>query len=319
MNHQGHTHWDHEVHARPPTIANQTGSGAGQRTLQCRRKSPQPAPRGRERHKVMQTGTGQVLDESNRGLNTVSMPADRTQANQGVGKIPKPISASLWDTHARKHGKVLSRMASGQTGVKLLIQENDRPQYLMVYTDGSVTKDQSGWSFTVKQGATTIHWWRQCGLYGLNLYFGNGSGSSHPCPPLDCLKRRQSDHACHHRHRFNELATESDSGMGSPDWNVSMVDIHLRQLPWVYCPGHAGVKGNDRADSWRAKQPSQVACFSEDQKCWGAWDTTCGHKAKDITPSIAWRRKARKEEALDDAPWKDERRLSSIRRTMEPF
>ena len=25
-----------------------------------------------------------------------------------------------------------------------------------VYTDGSVTKDQSGWGFTVKQGATTI-------------------------------------------------------------------------------------------------------------------------------------------------------------------
>ena len=24
--------------------------------------------------------------------------------------------------------------------------------------------------------------------------------------------------------------------------------IHLRKLLWVYCPGHAGVKGNDRAD-----------------------------------------------------------------------
>ena len=28
-NHQGHTHWDHEVHARPTTNANQTESGAG--------------------------------------------------------------------------------------------------------------------------------------------------------------------------------------------------------------------------------------------------------------------------------------------------
>ena len=27
-----------------------------------------------------------------------------------------------------------------------------------------------------------------------------------------------------------------------------MVDIHLRKLLWVYCPGHAGGKGNDRAD-----------------------------------------------------------------------
>ena len=43
------------------------------------------------------------------------------------------------------------------------------------------------------------------------------------------------------------------SGMGSPDWNVSMVDIHLRKLLWVYCPGHAGVKGNDRADRLAGK------------------------------------------------------------------
>ena len=36
-------------------------------------------------------------------------------------------------------------------------------------------------------------------------------------------------------------------------------------------------------------------------------NTTCGHKAKDITPSIAWRREALKEEALDDLPCKGHR------------
>ena len=41
--------------------------------------------------------------------------------------------------------------------------------------------------------------------------------------------------------------------MGSPDWNVLMVDIHLRKLLWVYCPGHAGLKGNDRADRLTGK------------------------------------------------------------------
>ena len=70
---------------------------------------------------------------------------------------------------------------------------------------------------------------------------------------------------------------------------------------------------------WQAKQPSQMACFLEDPKCWGAWYTTCGHKAKDITPSIAWKREAWKEEALDDLPWKDERGPSLIRRTLELF
>ena len=32
-----------------------------------------------------------------------------------------------------------------------------------------------------------------------------------------------------------------------------MVDIHLQNLLWVYCPGHAGVKGNDRADRLAGK------------------------------------------------------------------
>ena len=41
----------------------------------------------------------------------------------------------------------------------------------------------------------------------------------------------------------------------------------------------------------RERWPWQMVCVPEDLKCWGAWDTTCGHKAKDITPSITWRRK----------------------------
>ena len=35
--------------------------------------------------------------------------------------------------------------------------------------------------------------------------------------------------------------------MGNPDWNVSMVDVHLRKHLWLYCPGHAGVMGTNQA------------------------------------------------------------------------
>ena len=79
----------------------------------------------------------------------------------------------------------------------------------------------------------------QCCLYSLNLQLDNRHGSSHPR-----LIASRGD-TCHHPHRFNELATQI--GMGSLDWNVSMVDIHLWKLLWVYCPRHAWVKGNDRA------------------------------------------------------------------------
>ena len=46
-----------------------------------------------------------------------------------------------------------------------------------------------------------------------------------------------------------------------------VVDIHRRKLLWVYCPGHARMKGKTEQIDWRAKQPSQVACVSEDLKC----------------------------------------------------
>ena len=71
----------------------------------------------------------------------------------------------------------------------------------------------------------------------------------------------------------------------------------------------------------QSKQPSQVACASERLKCWGARNTTCGQNAKDVTPSIALWRKAHKEEALGDLPWKDENGpcISPIRRTLELF
>jgi len=107
----------------------------------------------------MQTGMGQVLDGSNRGLNTASMPADRTQANQGVERYPNGFRR-LYETLLPENlGKHCREWPAGkpESEIKLLIQENSKPQGRIVYTDGSVTKDQSGWGFTVKQDATTIH------------------------------------------------------------------------------------------------------------------------------------------------------------------
>ena len=105
----------------------------------------------------------------------------------------------------------------------LLIQENSRPQDLIVHTDGSVTKDQSGWGFTVKQGATTIH--EDSATYIIYSLLTDSMS----------------------------LLQNKESGMGSQDWNVLMVDIHLQKLLQVYCPGHAGMKGNDRADRLAGK------------------------------------------------------------------
>ena len=72
-----------------------------------------------------------------------------------------------------------------------------------------------------------------------------------------------------------------------------MFDIHLRKILWVYCPGHAGVKGNDRADRLAEKanitgglrlgRPEVVRSLGHYLRA--------HKKAKDITPSVAWGRR----------------------------
>ena len=39
-----------------------------------------------------------------------------------------------------------------------------------------------------------------------------------------------------------------ESGMGCPDLHTAMHSLRLQSLQWIYCPGHAGVSGNERAD-----------------------------------------------------------------------
>ena len=54
----------------------------------------------------------------------------------------------------------------------------------------------------------------------------------------------QPTHAISCRRLLQKVKSE----MESPDWNVSVVDIHLPKFLRMYCPRHAGVKGNVRAD-----------------------------------------------------------------------
>ena len=47
------------------------------------------------------------------------------------------------------------------------------------------------------------------------------------------------------------LLLKVQAGMGSPEWHSAMTSLQLWRLLWVCCPGHAGVRGNDRVD-WLA-------------------------------------------------------------------
>ena len=202
-----------------------------------------------------------------------------------------------------------------ESEIKLDIQENSKPQDLKVYTDGSVTKtSQGGASLSSK---VRLPSWRQCGLYGINLQLDSRGGSSHPGPPLDCLKRWQTTHAT--LTDSMSLLQKVKSAIGSPDWNVSMADIHLRKLLWVYCLGHAEVKGNDRADRMACKAVLSSDLLLERSEVSRSlrhylWAQSQGYQTIDRLEERGVERGSARRSYL-----KGQRAPSSVRRTLEPF
>ena len=98
---------------------------------------------------------GQVMDGSSRGVNTAtaSVPVSELNQNKEWEKYPnrfRHLYEKLLPENLRRHCREWPT-GKADSEIKQLIQENSKPQDLIVYSDGSVevTNDQSGWGFTV--------------------------------------------------------------------------------------------------------------------------------------------------------------------------
>ena len=127
-------------------------------------------------------------------------------------------------------GRQCREWPAGKTDseIRILIQENSKPQDLIVYTDGSVTKNQSGWGFTVKQGATTIHEDSAAYKVSTSSLTMEMEAVTHALRWIASRGDSQTTHAIILTDSMS-LLQKVKSGMGRPDWHVSMFDIHLRK------------------------------------------------------------------------------------------
>ena len=114
---------------------------------------------------------------------------------------------------------------------------------------------------------------------------------------------------------YKKWKVEWEAKTGMCRWSRSTLESSCR----LYCPGHAGVKGNDRADRLAGKATLTSGLLLGRSEVLRSLSHYLRAQIQDITPSIAWSREAWKEEALDDLPSRDQRRPSSVRRTLEPF
>ena len=76
---------------------------------------------------------------------------------------------------------------------------------------------------------------------------------------------------------------------------VSMVDIHLRKLLWMYCLGHDGVKGNDPADTLAGKATFTGLLLGKSEVLRSLRQYL---RAQSQGPSIAWRRGSARRSSL---------------------
>ena len=97
--------------------------------------------------------------------------------------------------------------------------------------NGVLSSHQSEWGFTVKQGATTIHEDTASCTVSTSSLTMEVEAVTHAIHWIASRGDSQTKHAIILTDSMSLLQQQKmKSGMRSPDWNVSMVDIHLRKL-----------------------------------------------------------------------------------------
>ena len=127
-----------------------------------------------------------------------------------------------------------------------LIQENSSDDDAIVFPDGSVKRgDKSGWAFTVRVKGETI---------------AEGSGAVDITTSSMLMEVKAISEALKYLQEQGTkkavIVTDSMSTLQKvkkeylyADWLKVLQDSALEKLIWIFSPGHAGVLGNERADS----------------------------------------------------------------------
>ena len=127
-----------------------------------------------------------------------------------------------------------------------LIEENGLRDHLIVYTDGSVKrKVKSGWGYTASLQGEVIK--EDSGFVAFT--------TSSMCMEIKAITE-MLEWVRHQNITRVVCLTDSMStldkistGMLYADWVTAIKQSNLQTVRWIFCPGHSGVRGNERADA----------------------------------------------------------------------
>jgi ribonuclease HI len=171
---------------------------------------------------------------------------------------------SLTQVHIQL-GRQCREWAAGKTEWEIneLICRHSDPEDYIVYTDGSVIRDKrSGWGFVVYKKGVRIT--SMAGAYAESTSSMRMEIEA-ATMAIAWLVERQATGAT--------IITDSQSmlrkieGMSlRREWVQQLENSCLKTINWIYCPGHAGVRGNEIADrlALRAPVAGKLALDKED-------------------------------------------------------
>ena len=193
----------------------------------------------------------------------------------------------------------------------------------MIYMDGSVTKDQSGWEFTVKQGGRTVH--KDSGAHRVTTssltmeveavtHAIQWLASQHDAQITHAIILTDSMNLPQKGRIWNGLPCLAHSHAQSSATNFGYKDFCGSTV--LGTPESVGMNGQI---DWQAQQMSHLVCSLAGQRCSEAWETFWTWAGQGITALTAWRKEEWRKEAANFPTSKVENNLSSTKQILAMF
>ena len=151
-------------------------------------------------------------------------------------------------------GRECREWAAGRTEfeVQELIQSNTHHGDIVIYTDGSVVRNRrSGWGFIAKANGRV--------LKKESLAYETTTSSMRMeveavTAAFHWLEESTATHIVFVTDSKSMLS-KVEKGMFREEWLASLQKSQIVRIVWIFCPGHAGVRGNEQADRLAGRAP----------------------------------------------------------------
>ena len=224
------------------------------------------------------------MDGPSKYVNPACMRSRRAQARKGLGKTSSWVQA-LPQAESGNPGTHCRAWPFGKANaeVQMLVKANSKPHDIIIYFEGSVTRDRSDWGFTVKHGGRTVH--EDSGAQSEDLQSGHGGRSTLTGNEVASPQAWHTDYTCDHTRGLNEPAAKGRVWHGLPGLAHSNCTVLAAQTSVDQLP-----RAKQSQWKWKGRQTgkhiSHLVCSLAGQRCPEARGTFWTWTGQSITALI---------------------------------